>query len=174
MSLDVNTPQGRETVADCRRAADSWEREYPEFELAFFPEDSASAVDAAIVRRESRVICGLVEFKCRYSLTLDRFERVFGGEWLITMAKLVKAAVVASHLSVPVYGFLFLVEDETLLTRRLIGPDGNFVVDLSCRVSSTQRTCNDRTTVDRANAYVTMNTAKRVRVCSDEQSDSDS
>ena len=81
------------------------------------PEDTDSPIDAVLVDSEG-VIRGAVETRCRYAITYPGFkdvqERVAHNN-----VKVISAADVAKGLRVPLVGFLYLVEDQTLLVQRI-------------------------------------------------------
>lgn len=154
MGLDVLTPRGQQTVRDEEAAAALWELANPSYRYCRTPKDSASAVDALIVGRDG-LLAGVVEVKCRYGVTEDSFKAAFQSEWLVTMDKLVKGAGVARTLCVPYYGFLYLVDARTLLTRKIADSDGQFCVPFRCDNTVTRKTVNGGEAT-RANAYIDM------------------
>ena len=149
MKLDINTPRGQRTLADEQKVVE-WLRS-KNVDYVQTPKDLPAKVDAVLAK--DGYIFAVVETKCRYNLTLNKFQRQFGNEWLITEAKIVDGEQVAAGLCVPFMGFLYLVDDDVLL-----------VVNLSTAKRRTEETATQRTvnggSVIRLNAYVTMDTAK--------------
>jgi hypothetical protein len=156
--LDILTPRGQQTLVDEAAAAAIWERANPGFAYITTPKDTASSIDAVLVRDGS--IQAIAETKCRYGLTLDQFRGAFGGEWLVTMDKLVSASRLAAGLCVPLYGFLYLADEGVLLTQRITDSTGQFVVRLRCENTATQKTVNGGSVV-RANAFIDMSQARQ-------------
>lgn len=159
--LDILSKRGQQTVVDLNKAVAMWHRLNPGWMYIKTPEDSDSPIDAVLVDSEG-VIRGAVETKCRYGITFGAFKNTFKNEWLITMAKIIAAADVAKGLRVPLVGFLYLVEDETLLVQRISDKDGNFTAAFRCEVTQTQATCNGGV-ANRANAYINMAQSKKYR-----------
>jgi hypothetical protein len=160
MSLDVLTPRGQRTVADEQLAAAIWQSHNPALRYVHTPKNSPSAVDAVLTNGTE--VVAVAETKCRYDLTFEKFLGQFNGEWLVTMDKVVKASAIASSLYVPLYGFLYLVEDEVLLTQRLCNEQGQFCVPFRCERTETRRTVNGGSIV-RPNAYIDMSEAQTWR-----------
>lgn len=159
MSLDILTPKGQQTLVDEDRAAALWETHNPGFRYCRTPKDSACSVDALLVDR-SGMLKAVVEAKCRYGLTEEKFQSAFKAEWLVTMDKLTRGALVAQQLCVPYYGFLYLVDEGVLLTQKIADDRGQFAVPFRCDHTLTQRTVNGGEVV-RANAYISMAACRR-------------
>ena len=154
MGLDILTPRGQQTLKDEDTAVGIWELANPGYRYCRTPKDSASAVDGVIIDRKG-LIHGVVETKCRYDLSEEMFRDTFKGEWLVTMDKLTRGADAARMLCVPYYGFLYLVDSRTLLTRKIADSTGQFCVRLRCDNTQTRKTVNGGEIV-RANAYIDM------------------
>ena len=159
--LDILSKRGQETIADLNAAVAMWHKLNPGWMYIKTPEDSDSPIDAVLVDSEG-VIRGAVETKCRYAITYGGFKDTFKNEWLITMSKVITAADVAKGLRVPLVGFLYLVEDQTLLVQRITDKEGNFTAAFRCETTQTQATCNGGVAV-RANAYIDMSNCKKYR-----------
>lgn len=155
MGLDILTPRGQQTLRDEERAASIWQFHNPEFRYCTTPKDSACSVDAVLMHHRDGDVRGLVECKCRYGITLDGFWGQFRGEWLVTMDKLCRGAAAAQMLCVPYYGFLYLVDSDVLLTRKIAESDGQFCVRFRCDTTATRKTVNGGEAL-RANAYIDM------------------
>jgi hypothetical protein len=159
MPLDVLTPLGQQSVADESKAARLWERNNHGWSYVDTRKDTHAAVDAVLVKGGE--VFAVAETKCRYGLTEEKFRTSFNSEWLVTTAKIVTASQVAAALQVPLYGFLYLVDDDVLLTQRISDRDGQFVVRFRCDNTRTQRTVNGGDAV-RSNAFIDMSAAHRV------------
>lgn len=165
--MDILTPRGQETAADERAAALLWEGQFEDCRYVPTPKHKPASVDALLLSRG--VLRGVAETKCRYSMTTNQFFHTFKGEWLVTMDKLVKAANVAAGLGVPLYGFLYLVDERVLITKRLTDDAGLFDCAFRCERTETQATCNGGTAC-RANAFLDMNGANMYRPLVDNSS----
>ena len=153
MSLDILTPRGQVSLAD-EQAVARWFNEFPSCQYVQTPKDSPAAVDAVLVKHEK--IIGVAETKCRYNLTLAKFQNEFDNEWLITWEKVRIGLEMAKGLCVPLYGFLYLVDDDTLLVQELSA--GILLRDFT----ATQRTINGGVAV-RENAFIRMTDASVFR-----------
>lgn len=149
MSLDILTPRGQVSLAD-EQAVARWFNGFPSCQYIQTPKDSPAAVDAVLV--EHGKIIGVAETKCRYGLTLAKFQNEFGNEWLITWEKVRIGLEMARGLCVPLFGFLYLVDDQTLLVQELS------VGILRRDFTATQKTINGGVAV-RENAFIRMTDA---------------
>lgn len=154
--MDILTPRGQQTLADELRAAALFE-ERTGLKYVRTPDDQPAKVDAVIVK-EGRV-AGVVETKCRYGCTRQTLRDAWGDEWLVTMEKVEQAKGAAALLRVPLYGFLYLVDEGVLLTKKLADEEGQYCCRLRCDNTQTQRTCNGGKAV-RCNAFIDMKDAK--------------
>lgn len=162
MGLDILTPRGQQTVRDLNDAVGLWEVHNPGWKVSMLPSSRESAIDGFLIAPTGEVVAG-IEAKCRYDITLDAFQSKFNNEWLITMRKLTTAWNVCSALCIPLVGFLYLVDDRTLLTKRIVNEDGDFCAGFRCDRTETQRTVNGGT-AERANAFVRMEDCREYRV----------
>lgn len=157
MALDVNTPRGQETVAEEQACARLFERHHPGVQYIGTPKDSACRVDA-ILSTSQRMLAA-VEQKSRFDVTLSEFKtpapRGYGNEWLVTYDKLVAARAYAKDYSMPLYGFLWIVKDRTLMVQRITDRVGNWVAKFRVARTKTQATVNGGQAV-RDNAFIDM------------------
>jgi len=154
VSLDILTPRGQQTVRDLKDAVALWEILNPGWKVSLLPDTRESAIDGFLVDPAGHTVAD-IEAKCRYGLTRDAFRSAFGNEWLITMRKLTKAWNVCSALCIPLVGFLYLVDDAILLTKRIVDGDGDFCAGFRCERTETKKNVNGGT-VERANAFIPM------------------
>lgn len=159
MSLDILTPKGQQTLADEMRAAGIFEQATG-LEYYRTPDDAPAKVDAVITKLGH--VCGVVETKCRYGVTRGDLREKWNDEWLVTMEKIEQAKSVAAAMGVPLYGFLYLVDDGVLLTQRIADEDGQYCVRFRADRTKTQRTVNGGSVV-RCNAYIDVSDAKEWR-----------
>ena len=73
--------------------------------------------------------------------------------WLITKEKIESGRILAGALCVPFFGFLHLVDDDTILWWKIASNDGKFLLDFDSYDSKTQATINGGTIV-RDNEYL--------------------
>jgi hypothetical protein len=86
----------------------------------------------------------------------------WGDEWLVTMDKIEHAKAASAALCVPLYGFLFLVDEGLLLTQKITDESGQYCVRFRVDRTETQRTVNGGSIV-RCNAFIDMSNAKEWR-----------
>lgn len=153
MGLDIQTPKGQQTLLDLEKGVELFQSRNPTLSYVATPPDRPAAVDAVITHKGE--VFAAVETKCRYDVSLLQFRHRFRNEWLVTMSKLTNAAEVARQLCVPLYGFMYLVDDDVLCTQKIADASGCFTVPLRCEVTATQATVNGGT-AHRANAFIDM------------------
>lgn len=158
--LDIMTPRGQMTVSDEAAAAAIWESWNCGWKYVSTPKDRPSQVDAIL--SHDGVVEAIAETKCRYGMTLNEFMVRFSGEWLVTLDKVLKASQISASLSVPLYGFLYIVSEGVLLTRRLTDSSGQFCVPFRADNTITQRSVNGGSAM-RSNAFIDMREAKQWR-----------
>jgi hypothetical protein len=154
VGLDILTPRGQQTLRDLNDAVALWEIHNPGWRISLLPDDRESAIDGFLVDPSGQTRAA-IEVKCRYGVTKDSFLAAFGNEWLITMRKLTTAWNVCSSLCIPLVGFLYLVDDRTLLTQRIVDSEGDFCGGFRCEKTATQKTVNGGV-AERANAFINM------------------
>ena len=150
MTLDISTARGQISLADEQFVA-QWFNSIPGHRYLQTPKDAPAKVDAILIRHD--VIIGLAETKCRYDLSLSRFRAAFNNAWLINAEKVDSGKKLADQFCVPLYGFLFLVDDDVLLRVNLSE------AEMRRERTATQKTINGGVAW-RENAFVNMATAK--------------
>lgn len=153
MSLDISTAKGQVSLADEQRVAD-WFNGTPGQKYLQTPKDMPAKVDAILLKWDK--IVGLAETKCRYNLTFDKFQTAFNYEWLITAEKVETGITIAEQFCVPLFGFLYLVDDDVLLIQNLS------TANMRKEITETQRTINGGTAL-RENVFVDMSDCKIYR-----------
>jgi len=154
--MDINSPKGQKSLLDERRMA-KWLEEKFKLQYIETPKNFPASIDAMLVKGGE--MKGIVETKCRYKLTLENFNTTFESKWLITWAKVQTAITIASSLGVPCVGFLYLVDENILLSQKISEPDGKLSVNISLSTTETQATINGGLAV-RTNAFIDMRKAK--------------
>jgi hypothetical protein len=139
---------------------ESMELETRAFVTAMIRDNLPAKVDAVITKMGH--IAGVVETKCRYGVTRANLRDGWKDEWLVTMDKIEHAKAAAAALCVPLYGFLFLVDEGLLLTQKITDESGQYCVKFRCEKTETQRTVNGGSVV-RCNAFIDMSDAKEWR-----------
>lgn len=81
----------------------------------------------------------------------------------MTWAKVQNAITIASSLGVPCIGFLYLVDEDILLSQKISEPDGRLVADVRLSTTETQATINGGVAL-RTNAFIDMRQAKVLRL----------
>ena len=141
--MDIQTPKGQKTLEDEHWAAQIWSNAHPDYSYIETPKNQPSAVDAII--EKNNVIRAVVEVKCRYDMTLNQLLTEREGMWLVTLEKILKGKTLSEFLCVPFLGFLYLVQDRTLLVTKLTDNRGNFIADMRITERMTQATVNGGT-----------------------------
>lgn len=169
MSLAVHTQKGLSDAEMADVAAELWLASNPGWSYVRTNTSGRAKVDGLIVKDGE--LRGVVESKCR-DADMKKFmgheKGEYGGQWLVTLEKLIEAKDLANLLQVPLVGFLYLKGDGVLLTKALAkqaedNPNAyEFVANMECRKSETQRTTNGGT-ANRCNAYLDMTDAKVFR-----------
>lgn len=155
--LAIETARGKAMVEMQGRAARLFTRAHPQIEVRFTPADQPAVIDALMFRAGE--LCAVAEIKCR-AMTEAQLQGL-GGEWLVTHEKIVAAKAVAASHAVPLYGLLYLIPEDVLLSLRLTDREGRLVVPFRVDITETQATVNGGTAV-RANAYIPMGLATRI------------
>lgn len=140
MGMDIQTPKGQKTLEDEHWAAQIWLKAHPSYEYVETPKDKPAAVDALIAK--NNVIRAIVEVKCRYDMTLNELLIEREGRWLVTFEKLLRGKTLSEFLCVPFLGFVYLVQDRTLLVTQLTNNRGGFIADMRITERVTQATVN--------------------------------
>lgn len=158
--MDINSPLGQKSLSGERRMA-KWIEEKFNLQYIETPKNSPATIDAVLVKGGE--MKAIAETKCRYKLTLEKFNTTFECKWLVTWAKVQNAIIIASSLGVPCVGFLYLVDEDVLLSQKISEPDGRLVVGISLSTTETQATINGGLAV-RTNAYIDMRQARVLRL----------
>lgn len=159
MTLNVLTPRGQQSLSDERAAASIFERNTG-IEYHRTPDSSPASVDAVIVKGGH--IVGVVETKCRYGVTRASLRDRWKDEWLITMDKVEHGKAAAAAMSVPFYGFCFLVDDGVLLVQKIADAEGQYAVSFRVERTETVKNCNGGTKKV-PNAFIPMGNAKEFK-----------
>jgi hypothetical protein len=157
--LDVLTPKGQLSVQQERDAVAMFTSRNPAYQYVDTPKHLPADIDAMLLHKGQ--MHSLVETKCR-DCSLDQFMGAFGGEWLVTFDKVVKARDLARAMGVGLTGFLYLTRDKVLLAQRITDETGLLIPRMRVESTQTQRTTNGGQIV-RTNAYIDMRAAKVIR-----------
>jgi hypothetical protein len=158
--MDILTEKGRETLDQVDGAVEIWLNNNPNIRYYSTPEDLPADIDGVLV--QGVCVRGIVEVKCRVSMTVQEFCQTYDEMWLITYDKITRAVEVAKALQVPFIGFLYFPKEKTLLVKKIWDPEKGFDVMMEIRKSRTQATVNGGSIV-RDNAYIDMREAKRFK-----------
>ena len=160
--LDVNTTRGQVTLREEQRAVELFRLRYQHVQYIETPKAGAATIDAILVKDDG-LLCGVVETKCR-QMTRSQLDS-FGGEWLVTWDKIDGARRIAAGVGVPLFGFLYLVPDQTLLIVNIADSSGALTRSIRVEATKTQRTVNGGSIV-RNNAYITTGDAHAITAAS--------
>lgn len=148
MKLDINTPKGRESLAQERILLKSF-TVATNLGIVETDKSQPAQIDGFIVRDDT--VVGMFESKCRKA-TVEQMNR-WGDEWLITYQKLLDGAELSKRLRIPFYGIVYLLDEPLGFFIQLTDSEGNFVPKIRTEETKTQATINGGTAV-RLNAYV--------------------
>lgn len=158
--MDAKTQLGRRALGhaeDALRAIEvATKRKFLKFD------DGQPADLDGVVMESGGVISGLYEIKARNMTSTDFFEK-YGGEWLLTYDKLVKAMALTKALRLSMVGVLYCIDDKVALVKTLWDANGNLKMKMRVEQTTTQKTVNGGI-ASRANAYVDMAGAKQFHV----------
>lgn len=156
--MDINTPRGRESLAQALRAREILLSHWPACEIMMTPQDMPAAVDAVVALiGEWPVIAALAEIKARKN-TLADLRGQFKNEWLVTADKIAENQQAAKLLGVESWGILYLVPDDIVLRIKLWHPKKGWLVKYRTERTETQATVNGGR-ANRVNAFIPMETA---------------
>ena len=158
-NLDVLTPKGVVSRAWEDRAVELWSSHYPDLQYIHTPKDKPAIVDALLIKNGQ--VVGVVETKCRPSLTLVDFKVTFDMRWLVTNEKIQTAKRMAQDLCVPLIGLLYMPEQDLLLYQTLWRPNQGWMIEIKTKRTETQATINGGTAW-RENAFIDMTNAKMI------------
>jgi hypothetical protein len=150
MSLDITTPKGQVSLKDEQIVA-RWFNRKEGYIYAQTPKHSPAKVDAVLVKGDT--IIGLAETKCRYGVPLSKLRTAWHNEWLVTWEKVESGLKMAEQLCVPLFGFLYLVDDDVLLIANLSK------AEIRQEFTETQETINGGKIV-RENGFIPMENAR--------------
>ena len=156
--LDVNTARGQSTLREEQQAVELFRSRYKHVHYVETPKAGAATIDALLVK-DGGLLCGVVETKCR-QMTRSELNG-YGGEWLVTWDKIDGARRIAAGVGVPLFGFLYLVPDRTLLVVNIADSSGALTRSIRVEATKTQRTVNGGSIV-RNNAYITTGDAHAI------------
>lgn len=158
--MDIKTPKGRETLEQVADAINIWQNNFPFIQYAHTPADKPSDFDGILVGKSK--VMGIVEIKCRVSMSLDQFESHYKSEWLVTFDKVMRCMKAADSIQVPFLGFLYFPAEKVLLYKKIYDPANGLNAEIKVSHTRTQRTVNGGK-IDRDNAYIDMSDAKRLK-----------
>lgn len=160
-NLDINTEKGQVTLKQEERAVEIFEARNPQgYTFVGTKKNRPVVVDGFLVK--DGVIEGVVETKCR-TMTYRELIQDFDGLWLVTFEKIEDSRRLASALSVPLYGFLYLVPNDRLLVQQISTEDGLYLPSIRIEATKTQKTVNGGQIV-RNNAYIDMRHSESYRM----------
>jgi len=151
-------------LADEAKAVALFQARYPKWKYIDTDKETESKADALLTCEDK--FAGLVLTSCRYHCSVSTFRLNWNSEWLLTWRKLAIGALLCRHLQTRLYGFLYVVDDDTLLIQRLFdpskSPERRWLTPIRFAYTETQATCNGGSIV-RRNAFIKIDRATQVR-----------
>ena len=157
--MDILTERGQETLQQVADAIDIWTRHYPTLQYVHTPSDRPADIDGVIIQKGT--IRGIVEIKCRVSMSLEAFDNDYKSEWLVTFDKIIRCMRVSNAVQAPFVGFLYFPREKVLLYKTIYRPDQGVQATMRVENTATQATVNGGK-INRDNAYIDMKDAKRL------------
>lgn len=151
--MDIRTEKGRETLLQVADAICIWRNNNPSVEYVHTPANMPADIDGLLV--QFGTLKGIVEVKCRVSMSLKAFRGTYKNQWLITFDKVVRCMRVADALQVPFVGFLYFPHEATLLHKTIYRPKDGLIPDMMVSRTRTQKTVNGGQ-ISRDNAFIDM------------------
>jgi len=158
--MDILTEKGAETLQQVADAIDIWRKNFPAIQYIHTPDNRPADFDG-ILAHNGRV-AGIVEIKCRVSMTFEKFGTDYKSEWLVTFDKVRRCMQAADAIQAPFVGFLYFPHEKILLYKRIYDPVNGVSASMRLARSRTQATVNGGQIV-RENAYIDMADAKRLQ-----------
>jgi hypothetical protein len=161
--LDINTPRGQVTLTDEEKAVAIFQARYPNYTYVHTDKTTMAKMDGLLVRDGK--LSGMVLTSCRYGCTVATFEHNWNWEWMVTWRKVALGAWLAKHMQTRLYGFIYVVNDDTLMIQKLFDPSKQpaerWLTPIRVAYTETQATVNGGTAW-RHNAYVKVDKATKV------------
>lgn len=158
--MDILTKRGQETVRQEKEAIDIWLKNHPDIAYNQTPKDAPADIDAILTNKRQEII-GIVETKCRVSMSLEDFDGMYKSMWLVTFDKIMRGMNISKALQVPLVGFLYFPRNLTILVQSIYCPRNGLKTPMEVRHTKTQETVNGGT-IMRDNAYIDMSKARRL------------
>jgi len=157
--MDILTQKGRETLLQVNEAINIWRNNMPDFEYIHTPPSAPADIDGFLIK--DKTIKGIVEVKCRVSMSVDAFVKTHKSEWLVTFDKIVRCMKVSDALHVPFLGFLYFPQEKTLFYKTIYKPGHGVQAGFHVLNTRTQATVNGGK-INRDNAYIDMSEARKL------------
>jgi len=158
--MDILTRRGAVSRGHELDAMRIFQQHLPEVDILETPKDSPARLDGLLAA--NGVLVGGYEVKCRYKLRLNTLMTTFGGEWLLTAAKLRECVDICKGLQIPFFGLLYLVDEDALLVQRLWNVKSGTYKSIRFETTTTQKTINGGS-IARQNAFIDMTNCKVYR-----------
>jgi hypothetical protein len=155
--LDVNSPRGQVSLRDEQIGAQLFIDRWPMY--TYLQTDKSMHADVDAILTQDSQMKQVIETKCRYDCDIDKFFGAYGGQWLVTHDKIVRAMAVAKALQLGLTGFVYLVQSKTLLVQPLVDAGGRFLTSLKIETTQTQANINGGLAI-RTNAFIDMRKAQ--------------
>jgi hypothetical protein len=156
-NLEINTPKGQETLIDEKKVIEEIKKKWG-VHIIETDKKRESRIDNLIIQND--VLKAIAEVKCR-DMTLLNMEE-WGDTWLITNQKLIDGAILSKLLSVPFFGFLYLIPENLILYWKITNDKGEFLFPFDVVNSRTRYSCNGGSIV-RENAYLPRKYSKQLK-----------
>ena len=161
MKRDLTSDKVIQALEHEEKAIKLLEDKYAEkgYEFIHTPKDTMAYVDGLIVRDNE--LTAVFETKCRYKLSVETLCNQFEWRWMLTKDKVERCGKVADYLCVPLFGILYLIEDETVMIEKL-WHNKKLVCDYKEKTIATPINCDIGGTVNSCNLFINMENSTKI------------
>lgn len=161
VSLDCLTPTGQQWISRQSTLTQIIAESY-RVDAIETSRTSSASIDTLFAR--DGVLTAIAEIKCRdmsYAQLQDY------GSYLITDDKIQRGCRLSAELQVPFFLFVGLRPDHRIVYWKISDAAGIMTADTVVSPTTTKRTCNDATVIERMNAYVDLATMRELHYTGD-------
>lgn len=139
MGFDINTDEAQRFMAHQKEALDLFVSRFPNltYQQTATNGDNAFAVCDAIFSKNNEIFF-ITEVKTRY-VSHTKFMDTYDNQWLLSLKKIDDCRKLADLMKVPLWGFMYLEPDKTLLYIKIYDPKENgFVCNMKIEKATTK------------------------------------
>lgn len=149
MNLDCNTTRGRIYINHQLECINILKEKWG---VEIFSTNDDTIADADAIAIKNGKISAILEIKSRET-NLEQLKK--WGSYLITFEKILKLRNLCKSLCCVGVIAVYLLQDKKIVFWKICDANGEFLIELNGKITTTQKTCNGNTT-DRFNAYLSL------------------